>query len=171
MSDKNKQLTIVPPHVKVSRPATDKDAGLIMDLAAPMQLLCVELVKKKVFADAFALHHSQITKKPINFFVLNSANPRISEMARNSIFVNCRIINHTNHPVEKMEGCLSFPGRLSVRVERFHKIVCEYQYPVRQDNGSYILSEVHTENMSGLLAQIVQHENQHAQGKFIYPLK
>ncbi len=173
MAIKKDKITIVPPHKNISRPANDNDAKLIVELSERMDKLMDDLIIAGVFSEIFALHHSQIVSRPINFFVIYKNNQRLNEKYPDfpRVIVNPKIIDHTNQLLIKGEGCLSFPGKPHAEVNRWNKILCEYQIPVLQDDGSYTLSDIHCENITGVLSQMFQHEIDHANGIYIYKLK
>ena len=72
------------------------------------------------------------------------------------VFINGRIDNTVGSDVDS-EGCLSLP-EIRINVERYESI--RYKYLDRNLNK-------HSKNFSGLLARIIQHENDHLDGKLI----
>ncbi len=72
------------------------------------------------------------------------------------VFINGRIDNTVGSDVDS-EGCLSLP-EIRINVERYESI--RYKYLDRDLNK-------HSKNFSGLLARIIQHENDHLDGKLI----
>ena len=72
------------------------------------------------------------------------------------VFINGRIDNTVGSDVDS-EGCLSLP-EIRINVERYESI--RYKYLDRDLNK-------HSTNFSGLLARIIQHENDHLDGKLI----
>ena len=72
------------------------------------------------------------------------------------VFINGRVDNTVGSDVDS-EGCLSLPG-IRINVERYESI--RYKYLDRGLNK-------HSTNFSGLLARIIQHENDHLDGKLI----
>jgi peptide deformylase len=165
-------MIIIKPHKNKSRKATDNDAQFIAEQASEMMLLAAKIEHdRKFFSSVFGIHHSQVCKKPIDFFVLNPTNAMIStryEMRDSFVIINPEIINHTNNTVDSMEACLSFAGMPEVKVDRWNKITVRYQILVEQDNGSWLLSIPHEENIGSILAKIFQHEMDHGQAKYIY---
>ena len=72
------------------------------------------------------------------------------------VFINGRIDNTLGSNVDS-EGCLSLP-EIRINVERYESI--RYKYLDRNLNK-------HSKIFSGLLAKIIQHENDHLNGKLI----
>ena len=72
------------------------------------------------------------------------------------VFINGRVDNTVGSDVDS-EGCLSLP-EIRINVERYESI--RYKYLDRDLNK-------HSRNFSGLLARIIQHENDHLDGKLI----
>ncbi len=72
------------------------------------------------------------------------------------VFINGRVDNTVGSDVDS-EGCLSLP-EIRINVERYESI--RYKYLDRDLNK-------HSKNFSGLLARIIQHENDHLDGKLI----
>jgi peptide deformylase len=72
------------------------------------------------------------------------------------VFINGRIDNTLGSNVDS-EGCLSLP-EIRINVERYESI--RYKYLDRNLNK-------HSKFFSGLLARIIQHENDHIDGKLI----
>lgn len=72
------------------------------------------------------------------------------------VFINGRIDNTLGSNVDS-EGCLSLP-EIRINVERYESI--RYKYLDRNLNK-------YSKNFSGLLARIIQHENDHIDGKLI----
>jgi len=116
----------------------------------------------------FALHHSQVSNKPLNFFVLETKNLAdfIPELGSRFI-INPKIkgfMEQTVMPLE--EGCVSFPYRKPKKVMRAWIIKVEYQIPdPKSKNG---LSKPITKQVERIIAQIFQHEVGHAEGRNIF---
>ena len=72
------------------------------------------------------------------------------------VFINGRVDNTVGSDVDS-EGCLSLP-EIRINVERYESI--RYKYLDRDLNK-------HSTNFSSLLARIIQHENDHLDGKLI----
>lgn len=69
-------------------------------------------------------------------------------------FINARILNEEGDEWPFSEGCLSIPG-VNEDVFRQSKITIEYEDVERNK---------HTENYSGLIARVIQHEYDHIEG-------
>ena len=72
------------------------------------------------------------------------------------VFINGRVENPSGSCVDS-EGCLSLPG-IRINVERYESI--QYSY---LDENLNKCSKI----FSGLLARVIQHENDHLDGKII----
>lgn len=117
--------------------------------------------KEKIF---YAIHHSQVSPEPFNFFVVN---PSILGAPNGQIVVviNPKIISKDRDSRRSSrEGCMSFPFRPDTQVYRYDKIKVEYQIP--DPKGEKLLTK--TEEVVGLMAHIFQHEIEHSQGRHIY---
>ena len=111
----------------------------------------------------YALHHTQVSTTPYNFFVLNPATIK-EETFGGHIIVNPKIEHVDLASLSYVpEACMTFPHRKERNVERFARIQVKYQVP--QKDAS--LKEEERE-LTDVLAQIFQHEVDHAQGKNIY---
>ncbi|MCK9578715.1 peptide deformylase [bacterium] len=109
-----------------------------------------------------ALHHSQVSDKPFNFFVVN--RKLIPELVfKYRIIINPKLIKGEGMKIKMPEGCMSFPFRKEKYVERYYKVRVEYQVPVMFGKLKTI-----TENLTGLQSQVFQHECDHGEGKNIY---
>lgn len=112
----------------------------------------------------FALHHSQFSSNPYNFFVINNwvVGAPANEVC---VVVNPKIIEKDkDSKMQVREGCMSFPFRHGIKVNRYNKIKVKYQVP--SPDGKKLLDK--EEEMTGTMAQIFQHEIQHANGQHIY---
>ena len=115
---------------------------------------------------ALAIAHSQINEKdPLRFFVTRDMQ----------IIVNPVIVNHTKHFVDSEEGCLSYPKKDQIIVQRWNK--CEVEYNIVLDDESkdktkdkvaVKLSERLKENFGSKTAKVFQHEIDHMNSIFIY---
>lgn len=115
----------------------------------------------------FALHHSQVSEKPFNFFVLDD-NLLLGEIeALGSRFIiNPRIISSLEGTEKSVdEGCVSFPYRKQKKVERAMVVVVEYDIPDPLSPNGLAHKQKQVER---IIAQIFQHEADHAEGKNIY---
>ena len=147
---------MVKPHKKKSCEVTEKDLEQVIKDAHICYNLCY--TQMGYIPGAYAIHHSQINnKRPLNFFVTNDRR----------VIINPVIISHTKVPVERIEGCNSFPMERPIKVMRFNKIIATYKTLTPEGK----LSEVRTANLSGKEAEIWQHECGHANGILIYKIK
>ena len=144
----------VKPHNKVSAPVTEKDLPVVIEEAAIMLDLCD--TKHGNFPGAYAIAHPQINDvTPLRFFVLNDGR----------IICNPKMVRHTNFELEKEEGCLSFPEEPRVKVERYNKI--QVYFDELKDDA--FIRECFLA-LSGIEAEVWQHEIDHLNGKYIYKL-
>lgn len=171
MFQKEEHIRIIAMHKNVSRTVRNEDIQRVIIDADRMQQLCFMLENEGVFQDVYALAHSQVVKKnPLRFFILNQFRSRLQlELGEpDTIIINPKIIRHTNVAVEKAEGCVTFPYHGNVVKQRYHKIEAEYQTYEVQIDGKMIVSAPKVVALSGLMAQIFQHEIDHFDGKYIY---
>jgi len=119
----------------------------------------------------FAIHHMQVSEKPLNFFVLK---PKVLgvviEELGSRFIVNPKISryvmvdkNGTPHFQKMKEGCASFPFKSPKNVLRAPLIEVIYQIP--DEKGNLIEQR---KQVQGVVAQIFQHEIDHGHGKNIY---
>lgn len=146
---------LVPPHKKKSREVLEGDLQRVIADSHILYNLCFTQVG--YIPGCFAVHHSQIDNKdPLNFFVT----------AEKKVIINPKIIRHTKVPIIKKEGCLTFPMNPPIQVERFNK--CELECSFLTPEGT--ISPLMVLKLSGKDAEIVQHECDHADGKYIYKI-
>lgn len=172
MLAKEKPMIIIVPHKNESRKATNEDAAFIAEQASEMMLLAAKIEhSREFFNQVYGVHHSQVSKDPIDFFALNPTNKSVTDKWRDEAFVivNPEIINHTRHTVPSEESCLSFAGLSAVSVERWNKVTVKYR-TILQEDGKWTLSAPIEKNLGGLMARIFQHEIGHGKGEFIYDL-
>ena len=118
--------------------------------------------------EMYALHHCQVSEKPFNFFVIADVEmllPIIEDLGSRFI-VNPRIISSLGgSEMDVIEGCVSFPYRKQKYVNRAMIIRVEYDIPDPTAPGGLAHKEKEVERV---VAQIFQHEADHAEGKNIY---
>jgi peptide deformylase len=68
--------------------------------------------------------------------------------------------------VDSKEGCSSFPDKLPIIVPRSRLVTVKYRVLARPYDG--ILSPEKTEEFSGQLAFIFQHEMDHFEAKYVF---
>lgn len=174
MLAKEKPMIIIAPHKNKSRKATSEDAALIAEQASEMMLLAAKIEHSREFFDqVYGIHHSQVSKDPIDFFAVNPTNKKVTDVWEEYVgafvIVNPEIINHTRHTVPSEESCLSFAGLSAISVERWNKVTVKYR-TILQKDGQWVLSDPIEKNLGGLMARIFQHEIGHGKGEFIYDL-
>ncbi len=144
------------PHALVSREVLSKEDGeRVRNTKEAMQHLCYRTWG--FHKGAYAIAHSQVDDKdPLRFFVT----------ARGDVIVNPVIDRHTKVPVTREEGCMTFPYYKRQKVQRYNKVeVTFYRYTGGED-----LQGPFTESLSGIDAQVIQHEIDHMDGKYLYPI-
>lgn len=152
----------VAPHKKVSREVTDADIERVMKEGETMLILCS--IPRGIYGNIAAIAHPQIDDvDPLRFFVL----------VNGMLIVNPQVLNHTNVPVFKTEGCLSFPEEpMKQLVPRYHKITVSYQTLIRkqsaEDVGEIVLSSPQIVDLKGAEAQVFCHEIDHLNAVYIY---
>jgi len=149
----------VPPHNIKSKKVTAVDIPTILTDGADLIAMCQ--LPRGHYKGILALAHSQINdKNPLRFFVLPSG----------FIIINPFIINHTQTPVFKEEGCMSYPDdQMKEMLPRYHKITVKYQTLIKKDEEKEpSLGPFTTDKLSGKMANIFQHETTHLNGYNIY---
>lgn len=143
----------VAPHNKPSRLVTEADIERVIADAEKMHKLCH--TPHGIYPAALAIAHTQIDDKdPLAFFVVPNGD----------IIVNPRIIRHTDHLKEDIEGCLSYPDKMLIRLGRWYKIEAEF-YTISADK--HIIGPT-LAKLKGMEARMFQHEFSHILGINIY---
>ena len=146
---------IIPPHKLPS-----KKVSHMSEITEDMNKMMVMV--KDLVTDYGVLHHSQVSKKPYNFFVIT---PTLRPLFKhNWVICNPKIISYTNR-AEVKEVCSSYIGRTPKNVSRYSriKIRCLVENPALL--GGLIEEEL---ELSSMPAFLVQHQIDHAQGKRLY---
>ena len=73
---------------------------------------------------AFALHHAEVSKKPFNFFVMHKD---YEYLFGTRVIINPKILERRGDRIVNVEGCLSFPFREMIRVQRHPKVMAQYE--------------------------------------------
>ena len=143
----------VKPHNKVAREVTKDDLLDVLRDAHILYNLCY--TQHGIHPGGFAVAHPQINDKdPLRFFVTKDEK----------IIINPAIVRHTNSTVDSQEGCLTFPDKYPIIVQRWNK--CEVEYQTLDKNSE--LTEKERVSLSGLEARIFQHEIGHFDGNLIF---
>lgn len=152
----------VGPHKKPARNVTEDDLNRITKgkgtPEAPgemtvMYALCY--TKRGPYASAYAIAHPQIDDKdPLAFFVTREGH----------VIINPKIKRKTKHQLLRKEGCMTFPDRVPVHVERSYRLEVEYQ-TIDENNQ---LSTPEVLEVKGQMAQVFQHEIDHLNGECVY---
>lgn len=113
----------------------------------------------------YAIHHMQVCENnPFDFFVLNKeVLPKIVEELGSEFIINAKVESHPNFVMKMKEGCASFPHKSMKNVERYHKILASFQIPTAGGGLEKRIME-----LTGIVAEIFQHEIDHGKGKNIY---
>lgn len=154
MTKEEAEKLYVPANNLKSRECTEADIPKILELAPKMQEMC--RVGRGFYPAGFAIVHCQIDDKdPMAFFVT----------ATGEVIVNPTIINQTQYKIDKIESCLSFPENQPIKVPRSHKITGMYKV-IDTENKKFLPTLMC--KLSGIEAQIYQHEIDHIEGRNIY---
>jgi len=148
----------VKPHNKISRDVEKKDLKTLIKDANILYNLC--FTRTGFYNGGFAVAHQQINKKdPLRFFVTH----------KEEIIVNPVIVKHTKTTVDSQEGCLSFPDKRMITVQRWYKCVVRFQtLSYDEDKKEDILSDFIEKNLKGKDAFIYQHEIGHFDCDYIF---
>ena len=145
-------MEIVKPHKKISKEVSRKDLQKVLIDSLSMIDYCSN--PSENFKVILALAHCQIDEKdPLRFFVTREKE----------IIINPIIINHTNSIVDSVEGCVTFPEKSNIIVQRYNK--CQVKYYIFDEEK--VLMEIE-EKLSGRRAKMFQHEIDHLNGIYIY---
>lgn len=152
-------IEIVPIHYEPSVEVTNWNA--ISDYAEEM----AKYVDEK--GGMFALHHSQTSNKPLNYFVLETKQLADFLPALGSRFIiNPKITGFMKETMMPMqEGCVSFKYRKPKNVMRAFVVRVEYDIPDPKSKTGLKHVEKQVER---IIAQIFQHECDHANGRNIF---
>lgn len=158
-------MQIIPIHYTPSVPVTN---WLAIDEQARQMAEFIDAGEYGEFKQGvFALHHSQVSEKPLNFFVLNP-EPILNQVTDlgSRYIVNPRIVAHLKGSEMRVpEGCASFPHRAMKNMERAMVVVVEYEIPdPLMANGLKKVSK----QVERIVAQIFQHECGHANAQNIF---
>lgn len=163
-------MNIIPIHFDKSLPVSNWQA--IIDDATEMARIMDE--KEMEYMDGrrhvghcVALHHMQVCERPFNFFVLSNLVPEQAIKELESRFIiNPKIESFMQDSVSMMkEGCVSFPYRKETKKARAYVVTVSYQVPDAKGKGG--LRDVRKQ-VAGVVAQIFQHECDHAVGVNMY---
>ncbi len=146
----------VPAHGKISREVKAKDMPRVLEDMQIMYALCH--APAGYYRQAHAIAHSQINDKdPLRFFVIQDQR----------VIINPKIIRSTKVGTLKDEGCMTFFRCKSTKVTRKTKVEVEYR-TIGEDSK---LTELRLWAAKGIDAQVLQHEIDHFDGRYIYPIE
>ena len=166
-------MEIIKPHKNISRPViTREEIEMIPNIALKMDNLMFELLREKKFKKIFAIAHPQVEKdNPLRFFMLCRYNQQIVDNDRygfrSYIIINPIITRHSNYANKLTEGCLSFQKEGDVKIDRWHKIEVNYQTIDHENKGGLLENRI---SLSGIPAEIVQHEIDHFDCRYIHKI-
>lgn len=147
------------PHSKQSRWVTDKDLARVMADGKDLVAMCN--IPRGKYSGISALSHSEIDDvDPLRFFVLPNG----------MVVINPIIVDHSEHPIFKDEGCMAHPeSDTKKNVRRYNKVTVMYQTLAKDKNSELpVMSSVVTEKLSGGPSHVFQHECEHLNGKDVF---
>ena len=162
MEIKKPTIVYAPIHRNVSREVLNSDLPRVYEDAKKMAEMC--RTEHGFYKEAYAIAHSQLTDEdPLRFFV----------DIQGRVFINPEIIRHTRHTVPRLEGCMSFPQTMNTVVQRWTKLDVKYlAFPqsvgLMEEAPGWPELTTHTDSVKGVAAQIVQHEIDHMNAKYIF---
>lgn len=152
-------MQIIKPHSTISKKVSSYDE--IKTQAEQLLSFTKSGPFQGFYKSCYALHHSQVSEKPHNFFTLTEDASKF--FGGEPIIVNPEILDkELSYKVN--EACMSWPFRNLKKVERFMHIKAKYEI---LKGGKLKLIE---EDLYGLAAQIFQHETDHGNGKMIHQI-
>lgn len=150
----------VAPHSVISRPVEEKDLERVMEDGKKMVELCH--VKVGNYPAGFAVAHPQITKEdPLRFYAMYDGQ----------IIINPEIVRHSEYTKNEVEGCLSYGRTMPIRKDRYRIVEMEYNELQQNADGEISLSERRHVRLKDREARIVQHETEHFESIYLYPLE
>lgn len=155
-------MIVIKPHTTISREVLDSDFDRVKKDAAEMLDIIQFLIREKIWKDIAALAHSQITDTdPLRFFVLRDSIAEELGWEYSPIVLNPVFIPDPYGSLKTMhEQCVTFSHFAPVETKRY------YSGTLRFLNNRGIQER----KVKGKLAQICQHECDHFDGKYIYPI-
>lgn len=163
-------MDIIQPHTNKSRDVIESDLKQIYKNSEEMLKLLNEPIG--MYWGGFAVAHAQVEKEsPLRFFVLNGSNEKFSTW-ESLVIINPVMTRHSNTPVERKEGCMSFSEMPMKVVGRYNKIEVEYYtldfFQTYDKKFEPRMSDLKFGKFSGVVAQVFQHEIDHMNGQYIY---
>lgn len=153
---------LVKPHSKKSREVTNKDIKRVLEEVKILHELCFLPTGK--YNGAYAMHHGQIDDRdPLSLFVT----------ADHKIIINPVITRHSGYTVDSKEGCVTYPDKEQIIVQRWHKMELDFVTIMTdpKDSTKFQLSSIMHGSLSGPEAFCFQHEIDHGDSKYIYPIE
>lgn len=174
---------IKPHHIKArkveKKDFLKKDFKKIQKVGLDMKMLAYNAEKENLFGSVFAVAHSQVIKKSLKFFILNTENQKIRAKFGNfidkfgSIVINPDIVPgmHSSKPQAILEGSLSCPGREMVLVDRYYKVTIKFNFLKFNDKGKVSGLDDAEISIKGFEAQLFQNMIDELNGVDIYKRK
>lgn len=154
-------MQLIPPHKKLSKRVTHCDE-IKQDFPAMLGLLNADNFTGK-WKKGLALHHSQVSIEPYHMFVVHKN--LVEAFDGWEVVCNAKILERYD-AVPFKEACLSYPHRAVKKMRRYARVLFEADV---LDAGMFQWKLKHiTLEVTGLAAFVVQHEQDHAQGRFIF---
>jgi peptide deformylase len=149
-------MKIIQPHHAISRPVTAW-ADIKTDASELVKMVNGKFTVGR-WKEALALHHSQVTLTPFNFFVVHQD---LKEAFGHEVIMNCRIVDVDDRTTFK-EACMSYPFRPEIKTLRYRRVIVDFEY-----KGLFGL-KTERRGLLDIAAFVAQHECDHAKGKCIY---
>lgn len=158
----------VQPHNIISKECIESDIPVIVNDSSILYSLC--FIKRGLYNGGYAVAHQQINNiNPLRFFVVKNFK---TDDNNGLIVINPVIIKHTDSFINSLEGCLSFPNKKMINVQRYNKCVVQFKTLINNNDENsfyaYKFSDVFTMNLNGIQSKIFQHEIDHFDCKYIY---
>lgn len=154
-------MKIIKPHSRGSHRV--ENWGQIKEEVAKLKKYIADGKFPGKFGSAFAIHHSQVSEDPYNFFVFhpNLVNKRL--FLKDRVIINAEVIDTSDVKKKDLEGCMSFPFRDLALKNRFRAVEVKYEVPglfgkLKKKQGAW----------ADLIARCFQHEIDHGKGRCIY---
>lgn len=156
MEPEKSKLKIIQPHRQPSMPVRN-----LQDIREDIDEMHKLMETLPFGQQGYALHHSQVSDKPYNFFVINKKMQPLFNGY--SMICNPKILERSD-PRGFNEKCLSYPFRNGKNTKRYYRM--RVQCEVEHDLGGMLRLTVL--DVESIVSYIFQHEIEHAAGKFIY---
>lgn len=134
-----------------------KSCQSVVEVTTEIKQLALDMLMTMMLEGGVGLAAPQVGKL-LRIFVVDVKWPENLSQSDPHIFINPELVfPEDEKPTLGAEGCLSFPGGRA-RVPRYSKVKVKYL------DGEGFPTELEAE---GLLARVIQHENDHLDGKTV----